>query len=418
MNRIKTDKIFGEKNLIIYFDEGERGYEEQMIRMLNNSNILSCKLDYQDGKKRLCYNINGLLPLSRYLELNPLSLDDIKKYLIQLKHSIDLLERYMLGVENIYLGRDGIYADEETGAMKLCIVPEKKLHTSGTEFTELLLQNVNTEDVEALRFAFKIFKASLKDDFEIKNLLKLLEINVRSGTSEVKAISEDIKVPEKNDFYNKPAINSQHHEEIKNKLILSDMDTSVVEIKKTKPSVKRLRNIRENDKTGILVKIMVSISVLSVLLFIIVMLKGRAVLKRVLIPYFILSAAISIYHAAGYLIEKLKKSKYETTEDSEGDDEIMYRLIPMDMKDDIIDISYFPFIIGSGDGITDYKLHGRGIEAVHLRIEAADDGLLFTDMNTANGVQIGSLRLTGGQSQLVKNGTELMLGEHKYILQK
>ena len=423
MDRIKTDKIFGEKNLIIYLNESECGYEEQMIRKLNNSNILSCKLDYHDGKKRFCYNINGLIPLNRYLEINPLSLYDIKKYLIQLKSIIELLESYMLGAGNIYLGQDGIYADEDTGTMKLCIVPENKFNIPQSEFAELLLQNINTEDTESLRFAFKIFKASLNEDFEIKKLFTLMEAKNRHTEADNKDISGEIKIPEKNETYNMSVIKSEHKEELKDKLIVQDNRISTESIKainkkETKKAIKKIIKAHEIDGTGILVKILVSLSVLSVLLFILVMLKGRSVLKRILIPYFVLSAAVTIYHMAGYIFEKFKKYRYEGAGNLKEPDEEMYRLIPMDMNDDIIDVSYFPFIIGSGDGITDYRLQGKHIEAVHLRIEEDGENLLFTDMNTTKGIQIGSSKLTDGQSQIVKNGTEIMLGEHKYILQK
>ncbi|MDO4437904.1 MAG: DUF6382 domain-containing protein [Eubacteriales bacterium] len=444
MNRIKIEKILGEEYLVIYLDENEYNYEEQMIRKLNNSNILNCKLDYQENKKRLCYNISGMIPLSRYLELNPLNLNDIKKYIIQLKNSIDLLESYMLSVENIYLGRDGIYADKETGMMKLCILPSNKCSIYKTEFIELLLRNVNIEDTEAIHFAFELFKISLEDDFEIKKIFKLLETKNKGRYIENKSIVDNDELIDilqnKNEINyrgdkDKNIINykvtrdkeiTDHRTNTSNSVSGEEKDIRKSEIRTTKKEKLKLKSLKERksnkntkamDVNSVVVKIFVSLSVLSVLLFILVMLKGRAVLNRILIPYFVLSIAVSIYHLSGYIFEKIKNIKSEKNKKINESDEKNCKLIPRNIQDDIIEISYYPFVIGSREGITDYTLQGKNIEAVHLRIEDTEEGLMFTDMNTEKGTQIGSERIAGGQSKIVKSDTEIVIGDHKYILQ-
>ena len=80
------------RNYLVIEEEGEIGYEAQMLSQNHIRGLLRMYVTYEDGIASYCYDITSRQPLSRLLEVRFITKEEIVQLMIQLHNALTGLE--------------------------------------------------------------------------------------------------------------------------------------------------------------------------------------------------------------------------------------------------------------------------------------------------------------------------------------
>ncbi|MDO4295180.1 MAG: FHA domain-containing protein [bacterium] len=74
-------------------------------------------------------------------------------------------------------------------------------------------------------------------------------------------------------------------------------------------------------------------------------------------------------------------------------------------------LSYYPFLIGKAEYMTDYALLRDSVSRLHVKIERTEQGFQITDLNSTNGTWVGEHLLEANETFPLKENDKIRLAD-------
>lgn len=419
--------------LIIEPEEG--GYDSYEIHMMAANGIeglLKFHVKEVDNRKSYYYEITSKQPLNRVLEYHSLGVTELEKLIGNIGQTLERLEAYLLKENQILLEPEYLYVEPEQFTVFLCLVPGRQVEfpEEMTGLLRYLLGKVNHQDKECVVMAYGLYQESLKENYGMKDLLKIAVKSGSNGKEGDKNISqpERDKKPEESRI---PAISYALEEEVEER-----------------------NNLLDEKKSGFvfMIPILVIIGIAAALWLVF----GREGIEK--FWYGILLAGVffaltvltvwrkrcqqaeetmvkkeegrsqpaEIYDWQMTFEEEIKKEipKPQSGEedvlqttlltDTTADKNIRYlRAVGADMQD--IAITYVPYLIGKQEGMVDCVLAGEAISRIHARIDRDGETYRISDLNSTNGTSVNGCILETNETVALKKGDEVSIANFTFI---
>lgn len=158
----------------ITIEETEIYHEDYQIRMLQANHIegiLPVKGRGADGNSYYDYDVSGKLSLKALYERNPVSGEDIKKFLKSFLTVVRETERYLLDIHCILMKPEYIYYEE--GEYYFCYYPPGggNLWEAFHGLTEYLVRQADYKDQECVRMVFLLHKETMEENYSLEKLV-------------------------------------------------------------------------------------------------------------------------------------------------------------------------------------------------------------------------------------------------------
>lgn len=429
--------------LILQPEEMEEDfYELHMLEENRIEGLLKMHVKHLETGCLYYYEITSRQPLSRLLENRGMKGEELKQLILGIGNIIERMEVFLLKEENIWLTPDHIYIEPEGYEVYLCLVPGMKndFPQSVKQLLQYLLGKLDHKDREGVVLAYGLFQESQKENYGIKDLLKVI------GSAGEK---------EKEEKREKPGLEEEKQWEEKEE-----------PIRKVSP-LPEIKERREGDLSwkkycfyggGILL--------IGIFLYI-----GWFLLTEEIINWKAAAAGTAVFgigaavfmilqgagqkeeNEEGEKIEEKKKPKerhssdcwiMELEEEEEKEEErkreekaeeaekifpsgdtalladlaekdTKRRLVSLDKNGQEISVTYYPFLIGKQEGLVDYVLDFDTVSRLHLRIDEEDGKYRITDLNSTNGTSIRGRMLEANESAEIQPGDSLYIADRGFL---
>lgn len=167
------------KHNYLIIEPEEALYDNYEIRMMASNGIdglLKFHVKQVDSRKSYYYEITSRQPLSRLLECRSIGAEEVRHLISGISQTIKRLDAYLLQEERILMEPEFIYVEPEQYEPGLCLVPGKQgnFPEDMTSFLQYLLGKVDHQDKECVVLAYGLYQESLKENYGIDDLLRLL----------------------------------------------------------------------------------------------------------------------------------------------------------------------------------------------------------------------------------------------------
>ena len=352
----------------LYIQSGTNadGFESRMASSLISESIIAPTLVFAYGEMCMEYCITGLKGLEEYLSGAKLNSRDITGLLAQTEQSVNTVRNYLLSESDLLINTDYVYVDDHSGLLKLCIVPgyngdfEQELKC----FINKLLMHIDAEDIRTLKLGFKLFKAVSSKDFKLHDVISVLRdvSSKRSSVNEAyKNMPYEPNPPLRSDCSLQEAYEGSgdnaagasgllHSNAAGGNLHVPDFETEADcgsssftlgrDIQSDYPDAKasanpysgaytsdmrpgydrqdaagsgfdeadeapdKLRSILKETLSGLIV----SQGILVAVAIVVFLLKGRALVMRLIPIYLIIAACVTVYYAASFILKRRQEA--------------------------------------------------------------------------------------------------------------
>lgn len=182
-------------NYLVVMPEHDQdaGYEARMLAGNGIQGLLRMYIKYQDGFPLYYYDITSRQPLGRLLETRFITRQEICQILVQIHVILMRMEEYLLSDSGIILEPELIYMEPELFQIGLCLVPgqEGDFPQRLSSFLQYILKCVNHKDRECVVLAYGMYQESLKDNYGMDDILKLIVPESRKDDLEADDIKAD-----------------------------------------------------------------------------------------------------------------------------------------------------------------------------------------------------------------------------------
>lgn len=157
-------------------DDFKLGYECKMLLCNSIDGLLKFHLKQLDGSLQYYYEITSRQPLSRLLEKQCITSEEISLLLVHISQTLNQMESYLLKEEQILLDPDYIYIEQDSFFVSLCLIPGRMCNFPDDlgKLLQYILSKVNHQDKDSVVLAYSLFQESQKENYGIDDLLKLL----------------------------------------------------------------------------------------------------------------------------------------------------------------------------------------------------------------------------------------------------
>ena len=172
----RIENSSGGKYLYIQQESEENSFETRMAASLVSDSIMTPAQVFAYGGMCYEYCITGLKELEEYLSGIRLHSQDLIRLLAQLEQSVNTVKNYLLSEADLLINTEFIYADEEKGLLKLCIVPgyNGDFEQGLKELISRLLIHIDAADESVLRLGFRLFKTITQGEFKLHDIISAL----------------------------------------------------------------------------------------------------------------------------------------------------------------------------------------------------------------------------------------------------
>lgn len=416
MKVIRTEYRRSLKNnyMILFFDEefaeAAKKYKFEFGMLASNQipGLMRLKVNHQEKTGSIEYDITSRQSLSRILELKQICSDDVKKIIIGLAKITSGMARYLLSDRGISADPDHIYLDTESMALSLCYVPglEQDFSAKLPKLLSCILSKIDHNDHEAVVLTYSLYQESMKENYIIDDLLKIINMPVIKEERKEKAdkvldkkdassgeegrLSEmDISGKKLKDNLSGKAESESFS--FKNLFFKKKDEKNIKNREKTKERENLKDEVKENER-DISMKAAEENTWLEYFSKEERFNQGKAGDASPLHSHTVLLSENHPYQEAKYSLKSLDKS----------------------MQD--IEISHFPFIIGKQERVCDYVLQSEGVSRLHLRLDKdEEEGFIVTDLNSLNGTRLEGRLLANEESCAIQRGDVLEIAGLKYL---
>lgn len=457
--------------LIVEPDEGNKpGYEARML--LNNAveGLLRFHIKYMDERQSYYYDITSMQPLGRILQNRFIDRGEICQLLIQLHVALRRMEEYLLSEDGLLLDPDYIYVEPEGFRTGLCLVPGMagSFPDRLSRLLQYLMKKVDHRDKECVVLAYGLYQESLKENFSVEDLMKLVQREGRDAEASAPAVSAADSDPYWEQGGSIDESGRQSWDEGGDRAAggagLGERERRFESVENTGESGVKWAEAREGDgqKTGVSVPPLLRLVLkqLAVICLIAVgapaflwFIKGPSAVGRFRPLWLILPAAALILSAVGDIVyvvfgnrsvgeapremngkalprrweipeeepgpeaeagrqEPEAEAEFQTTLlTGRGESGPERRLEPREEKMEDILIPYFPFIIGKHEELVDYVLNRSTVSRLHVRIDREGEEYRITDLNSTNGTMVGGRLLEANETAGICTGDEICIAD-------
>lgn len=172
----------------ITIEEHGRYKEDFQMRILERNKIegiLPVKGRGMNGNTFYDYDVSGKISIKAMYERSKIGSEDIKKFLLQLKETMERTTNHLLMQENILLKPEYIFYEDDR--FYFCYYPSAK-EDFWQEFhllTEYFVQHADYEDHECVRIVFLLHKETMEEFYSLDKLI-----------DQCLAVEEEPKIPE------------------------------------------------------------------------------------------------------------------------------------------------------------------------------------------------------------------------------
>lgn len=378
------------------------------VRMLINNSIeglLKFRVKCIDSQSFFCYDITSRQPLDRILSGRFITIEEIKKLVIELILTLERMENYLLEGGGLWLEPEYIYIQPEAFTAAFCFVPAGKSEFSKslTQLFQYILSRVDNQDKDSVVLAYSLYQESLKENIGLEDFIKLIKTD-----NEIEG--EKDKADEEYQQYRCNPSNDEEESEGEN-------GNEIVNNKK---------------KPGYFAYSFFALICASAGIWFIWGSKGFSkAWFAILAAAMVWCIAFAIVKCSNNNKEELPDEIYdewkliaddEESEDIERETDLRndkadegtvllvnlrkenHVLEYLSEKRENIDISYFPFIIGKHPDLADCVIEAEGISRLHFRINREIDGYSITDLNSTNGTFLNGRIMEANETSALASG--------------
>lgn len=163
----------GKSYMILDCVEKEESFAMQMLKENHIQGLLLFEKRSFNGEVQFFYDVTDMNPLAKQMKESPLSEKKLRQLLQELYCVLEEIHSFFLSPEGILLQMEYMY--EKGGRLFFCYYPVKeadKWEVSIEMFAEMLLDQIDHEDEEAVELAYQ-FYAEVKE--RKKGILYILE---------------------------------------------------------------------------------------------------------------------------------------------------------------------------------------------------------------------------------------------------
>ena len=422
------------------------GYEAQML--LNNAveGLLRFHIKYMDERQSYYYEITSMQPLARILDKRFVKREEIVQLLLQIHAALGRMEAYLLCEDRLLLDAEYVYVEPERFRVGLCLVPgrEESFPEQLSGLLQYLMKRADHRDRDCVVLAYGLYQESLKENYGMDDLLKLLSGKETPSEKTQEELEENGSWEENAWEEETVAEHTPQKREI-----LPDLQKNA---RKT-----RAGPIVSFWAVGIAVPVMIWLvrgtnACLRIAPFwLMLWLIGGGVLfarkifrekwekqetdnsdrtnlekeevrdtRRAKTPIWEVPEEPPESEPAnvpGDLCtqETAKAQEFQTQlltpQQKEGTGHRLQGLIPADGD---IAISYFPFVIGKYPDLVDYALERPTVSRLHVRIDRTEEGFTVTDLNSTNGTMVDGKLLEANETVPISPGDILYIADIGY----
>ena len=148
----------------------------EMVRRNRIPGLAQLSMRWEDNKVYYGYDITGMQPVSRVMDIRDLSGDEIKEFLQQLADVILRLEQFLLDRDDLVLEPEYIYMRLEGPRYYFFICPgqEGEYGEHMKRLSQYLLEKADGEDAESAGLVFRLYRLCASGEAEPETLTACL----------------------------------------------------------------------------------------------------------------------------------------------------------------------------------------------------------------------------------------------------
>ena len=416
------------------------GYEARMLAANPVQGLLPMKVRYMDGSASYYYDITSRQPLGRLLESRQITVEEICGLIRQIHGALRRMEEFFLGDGGILLEPEYIYMEPEAFQAGLCFVPgaEENFQEGLSRLLQYLLRRVDHRDRKAVILAYSLYQESLKENYSLEDLLRLME-----GEEKKTAGARKLEMETELETGRRLEELGIQKDAEGRENGLPDRQKPAKEEKKTADSAAAVRPAipwRQGIAAGLGILILpgivwifrggtflrthvIEIAAVQAGLLLIAVLRilwkarpskagdfreGRSPYEEVDLP----EEPFPVREEAQ---PEEKEEIFQTVLLKEEADPNMHRLEGVSPETEDIVIPYYPFVIGKHRELADYVLNRDTVSRLHLRCDRDGDSCTITDLNSTNGTMVRGILLDANETVEVKSGDAVVIADIPYV---
>ena len=388
-------------------------YHMRMITENDINGLLKVSQRYIDGEENLYYEINSMQTLKQIFEHRKMDKSSAFCLLSGLVKILGEIKNYLLNDAGLLLNQEHIFLNWEKQEVKFVFYPyiNEPIENQIKQLFEYLVRIIDHSDEHLVDVIYDLCQLAERKVLNAEKLDYYL-----SDLTCPKTIESDCDVVIDNHEITKPEYQEN---------IASLVDKTPDEVNENKINEKKQR-----WKFLILSVISAAGAIFTAIYQWLFNLTGREiVLSWILLIVFILFLLMT---GGIYLLLVCRSvNKNESTVDSYHVPSVTKQATEycgdtVFLSDDIaenklygigkgskliIDMNFFPFIIGKLDDNTDFCIKEASISRIHVKFTKYDNTVFMTDLNSTNGTYKNGLRLEPSETVPIEAGDEIRLGK-------
>lgn len=388
INLKKFHKREIQSNYLVIKSEQKFDFNDFEYKILENNNIeglLKLKIDDES----LLFDITSKQPLSLILEYKKVNQKDIKTLIFELNKVISSLSQYLLEESSLLIDMDCIYANPKDLSLEFCYIPRfsNDLGVGISHILSGLLSYIDHNDHEAVVLGYSLFQESQKEGYVLGDLLNIISM------SDIGANKVIVKKDKNKDNENKDSENKDN--EIKDFDVKANSTLEPTENKESKQNKKsKIKNFS-----------------------IVELFKGRKEKTKIEEEESTEDENEVTQEWLEYFenydtkedTEEYKHTQLLIREETEDTNKPILKALNKVEKD--IELSYFPFIVGTQDRVCDYVLMSENVSRMHAKFDKKDSKIFVKDLNSLNGTRVNKENIIGNEEKEIFNNDEVEIAD-------
>lgn len=333
-------------------------YQKKMLEANNIDGFLKYYSRQVNGEAFHCFEISSKQPLGRLLEVRNITRQEIEKLLTAIKRALDLTEEYLLEERQILLDAEYIYITPEDFQVFFCLVPgfPGNFPEALRMLLQYLLNKVDYKDRNSVSVVYQLYQESLKENYHIKDLIKVLWNNTEEVKESAATEKEEIITYVESSESLKPT--------------LSQRLKGIFTWKKEEPEIS-FGYIKED------------------------------------IPYYVQNRETEepVANDTVLMSEPFVSEK----------NQLVLRSMQPDVQADVI-VDKYPFIIGKSRDEVNYQMDHPAVSRMHLKIEEIQNDIYITDLNSTNGTYINNYLLEANERKQAFHKDKIVIAGFEFEL--
>ena len=409
----------GGKNYLKSEQISNLDYVSKMIIHNEIPSLAAARFKSLNAENYICYNMNGLIPISQSFAMNKLTVERVEGFLRSLIRLYKGMEEFLLPFDRLVVDESYIYENYSKKDEFYWIYGNDTTECSFTALFERLLDRVDYKDDRAVKMMYAMYQTA-KDSEDVINkeiggntIVKLKEKAEEILSAPSKSL--DIRAKElirlENEKSNFEIESSENSYETREKINMGQQIDNRVN-KKSDIKKARMKPIKDNGK-----KIDVKSKFKKIWEYLNADIGSKPVNEGSMLTVVEEEPSYSIREVQGRTAEQREVVDNPTTlltGAMVGNG--IYCLKPEELNEDNILLTEFPFFIGKSGENTNHRIEDSTVSRFHARIDKEEDELWLTDLNSTNGTFLNGIRMIPYDRVRISKGDSVVISRKRYEL--